>query len=186
MPKALPKPEYINPRGIPQAPFLGSIDEYASDLEEATALLRQLQEQLQKYQFMELATTNRAKNLQSKLPDLQKSLESSKFLKQQTEPFESQYALNDTLYAKAEIHPVKSVWLWLGANVMLEYPIDEALDTLQSKLDATNKGLEACHEDLEFLRENITTMEVNTARAINWQVAYRKKHPAAAAAVPKA
>ena len=46
MVKPLPQPESTNARGIPQAPFLGAVDEYASTEEEAAGLLGKLQEML--------------------------------------------------------------------------------------------------------------------------------------------
>ncbi|KAF5097926.1 hypothetical protein D0Z00_002223 [Geotrichum galactomycetum] len=91
------------------------------------------------------------------------------------EPFTTNYELNDTLYAKAAITPAKTVYLWLGANVMLEYSTTEAIELLQQRLKAANESLATCEEDLEFLKENITTMEVNTARVYNWDVQKRKE-----------
>jgi hypothetical protein len=39
---------------------------------------------------------------------------------------------------------------------MLAYPIPEAEALLESKLDVAKKSLEACEEDMDFLREQIT------------------------------
>jgi hypothetical protein len=41
---------------------------------------------------------------------------------------ETNFELNDTLYSRASISPtdMEEVYLWLGANVMLAYPLDEA------------------------------------------------------------
>jgi Prefoldin subunit len=44
---------------------------------------------------------------------------------------------------------------------MVEYPIDEAKSLLTEKLTTQETSLKQCQEDLEFLREQITTMEVN-------------------------
>lgn len=65
--------------------------------------------------------------------------------------------------------------LWLGANVMLEYPITEARDLLQSKLDTAKKTMGQVDEDLEFIRDQITTMEVNIARVYNYDVLLRRE-----------
>jgi len=72
------------------------------------------------------------------------------------EPIETTFELNDTLYAKAEIPPTDEVFLWLGANVMLAYPIPEAEELLQSKLSTAKTSLSNCEEDMDFLREQIT------------------------------
>lgn len=51
---------------------------------------------------------------------------------------------------------MEEVYLWLGANVMLAYPLDEAETMLAEKLSAAESSLANCEEDLEFLREQIT------------------------------
>ena len=66
------------------------------------------------------------------------------------------FELNDTLYAKALVPPTEEVYLWLGANVMLAYPIAEAEMLLEGKLSGARQTLDNCEEDLDFLREQIT------------------------------
>jgi hypothetical protein len=50
---------------------------------------------------------------------------------------------------------------------MLMYPLQEAVDLLTSKLNAAKKSMDETVEDLEFLREQSTVMEVNFARVHN-------------------
>lgn len=71
---------------------------------------------------------------------------------------DTNFELNDTLYARASIAPAdtEEVYLWLGANVMLSYPIAEAEDMLRDKVAAAERSLANCEEDLEFLREQVT------------------------------
>lgn len=52
--------------------------------------------------------------------------------------------------------PTDEVYIWLGANVMLAYPMDEAETLLVERLDKAKKSLVDCEEDAEFLREQIT------------------------------
>jgi hypothetical protein len=58
---------------------------------------------------------------------------------------------------------------------MLEYTISEALELLGSKLQSAKESQQICESDLEFLRENITIMEVNTARVYNYDVQKRRE-----------
>jgi hypothetical protein len=58
---------------------------------------------------------------------------------------------------------------------MLEYPLEEAISLLSAKLAGAEKSLAASKEDLDFLREQITIMEVNTARVHNWDVKRRRE-----------
>lgn len=113
-----------------------------------------------KYQFMEVNTQRRAAGLREKIPDIKKTLETVQFLQtrkpDESEPLETHFELNDTLYAKAKVAATDEVYLWLGANVMLAYPIADAETLLSEKLDAARTGLSGCEEDLDFLREQIT------------------------------
>lgn len=108
---------------------------------------------------MQQNTQRRAAGLKDKIPDIQKTLETVRFLKTRTddaEPLETTFELNDTLFAKAQVPPTDEVYLWLGANVMLAYPIPEAEELLSGKLATAKNSLATCEEDLDFLREQIT------------------------------
>ncbi|KAJ5608912.1 Prefoldin subunit 3 [Penicillium herquei] len=174
-----------NARGIPVAPFIDNVDEYVSSRAEVEGTLRRFQEMISKYQFMEVNSQKRGQGLREKIPDIKKTLEMVRFLKLRKESnpdtdIETNFELNDTLYARASISPAdtEEVYLWLGANVMLAYPLDEAENMLAEKLSAAETSLANCEEDLEFLREQITTLEVATARVYNWDVVQRRKEKA--------
>lgn len=57
---------------------------------------------------------------------------------------------------------------------MVEYPIPEAEEMLASRLKTAKDSLVTTETNLEFLREQITTMEVNIARIYNWSVMKRR------------
>jgi prefoldin subunit 5 len=167
-----------NPRGIPKAPFVDRVEDYVTDRSEVESTINSFKEMISKYQFMQANTQRRAAGLKDKIPDIQKTLETVRFLKTRgddAEPMETTFELNDTLFAKAEVPPTDEVYLWLGANVMLAYPIPEAVELLSSKLSTAKASLLTCEEDLDFLREQITTLEVAFARVYNWDVAQRRK-----------
>lgn len=73
-----------------------------------------------------------------------------------SDPLEATFELNDTLYSKANISASEDVYLWLGANVMLSYPVGEAEELLEQKLSAAQQSRANCEDDLDFLREQIT------------------------------
>lgn len=173
-------------RGIPAAPFVTDVAEFIGGADQdVMPTLQKFQEALSKYKFMEMSTTQRRKGLEQKIPDIAKTLQMVEFLrsrKEAPEPTELTFELNDTLYARATLDPIDKVHLWLGvriprspqANVMLSYDIDEAIELLTDKLATARKNLEMAHADLGFLRDQITTMEVNTARVHNWDVKRRR------------
>ncbi|KAK2809013.1 peptide chain release factor 1 [Emmonsiellopsis sp. PD_5] len=173
-------PSTTNPRGIPVAPFVDNVADYVSSRADVEPTLRSFQEMISKYQFMELNTQRRGQGLKDKIPDIRKTLETVRFLKGRRKsdtPLPTTFELNDTLFSRATVSPkdTEEVFLWLGANVMLAYPIDEAEELLSEKLRAAEASFNNCEEDLEFLREQITTLEVATARVYNWDVVQKRK-----------
>ncbi|KAI9300509.1 Prefoldin subunit-domain-containing protein [Cunninghamella echinulata] len=166
-----------NPRGIPRSPFVERVEDYVSDAEPAELVLKKFQEAISKYKFMEMNLLQRRKILEEKIPEIEKTIAMVSFLTEKKEEQESvltDFELNDTLFAQAKIEPNGTVYLWLGANVMLEYTYEEATDLLTSKLNTAQTSLKNTIEDLSFLRDQITTMEVNTARVYNWDVKQRR------------
>jgi len=108
---------------------------------------------------MQQNTQRRAAGLRDKIPDIHKTLETVRFLATRnasSAPLETTFELNDTLFAKAAVPHTDEVYLWLGANVMLSYPMGEAEELLSGKLDVAKRSLGSCEEDAEFLREQIT------------------------------
>ena len=184
-----PRPKNTNPRGIPEAPFIELVDAIIKDPEnEFQPMMSQFQQRLQQYKYMELSKQQQLADVNQKIPDIEKNLEVINYIKEskasddeeKEENLTFNYELNDTLYNKAtvDVNKLDSVYLWLGAEVMLEYPLDEAIDLLNERLIKNQEQNAIVEEDLEFLRENITTMEVNTARLYNWDVERRKKEQA--------
>ncbi|KAM4057887.1 prefoldin subunit [Hirsutella rhossiliensis] len=170
-----------NPRGIPHAPFVDKVEDYVAARQDVEPTLRSFQEMISKYQFMEMNLQRRMAGLKEKIPDIQKTLDTVQFLKSrkdETDPIQTTFELNETLYAQANVPPTDEVYIWLGANVMLSYPIEEAETLLRSKLATAKASLTNCEEDLDFLREQITTMEVATARVYNWEVVQKRKDKA--------
>ena len=128
--------------------------------------------------MMEISLNNKRMRMQSKLEDLNKSIASVEGLKlNPTSTF--QFELNDTLYTKARLpetqNQLETIHLWLGANVMLSYPVEEGLVLLREKKEEAEGIVKKCEEDLLYVRDQITTMEVNTARVYNLLVQSVKK-----------
>ncbi|KAF4589258.1 prefoldin subunit 3 [Ophiocordyceps camponoti-floridani] len=174
-------PAPTNPRGIPYAPFVDQVEDYVATRQDVEPTLQSFQEMISKYQFMDMNLQRRMAGLKEKLPDIQKTLDAVRFLKarkDESDPIETTFELSDTLYAQAKVPPTDEVYIWLGANVMLSYPIEEAETLLRSKLATAKSSLSNCEEDLDFLREQITTMEVAIARVYNWEVVQKRKEKA--------
>lgn len=143
----------------------------------ATAVIKRLDEQHQKYRFMELNLTQKKRRLKKQIPDIKSSLDVLKLVKSKQDSNEemiTNYMLSDQVFSDAKIAPTGQICLWLGANVMLEYSLEEAKELLTKNLDTATKNLTQIDVDLDYLRDQITTTEVNMARVYNWDVKRRQ------------
>lgn len=89
------------------------------------------------------------------IPDLERSVDMVKVLKKQKNNdsgFETQFLLSEQVFMKAFVPPTDKVCLWLGANVMLEYTLVDAMDLLQKNIETAKKNLGCVENDLDFLR----------------------------------
>ena len=137
-------------------------------------VLKSLDEQHSKYKFMEWNIIARKRRLRQQIPDLVKSLEMIQILKNQENDLDTQILLSEQVFVKTVVPPTKNVCLWLGANVMLEYPLDEAEELLKQNKNSATVNLKCLEHDQEFLRDQITTTEVNMARVHNFDVKKRQ------------
>lgn len=59
-------------------------------------------------------------------------------LKEASEDIQTTFLLSDDVYAKARVPPTENVCLWLGANVMLEYSLEDAVELLTNNLTSSH------------------------------------------------
>ena len=140
-------------------------------------VLKKFDENHSKYKFMEYNLVNKRRRLKEQIPDLENSLEMIDKLQKQKAigaEMETRFILSDQVYAKAVVPPTDKVNLWLGANVMLEYSLDDAQQLLTKNIEAAKRNLSHIDHDLDFVRDQFTTTEVNMARVYNWDVKRRQ------------
>jgi uncharacterized protein YdcH (DUF465 family) len=58
---------------------------------------------------------------------------------------------------------------------MLSYPIPTAVTLLTQRLESAETNFTQLVSDMEWLKEQITVMEVNVARVYNWDVKNRRE-----------
>jgi prefoldin subunit 5 len=124
-----------------------------------------------KYNYMFESMLVQKRALLRKMPDIQQAVEVVSFLrrrKEGSEPTLAHFPLTDNCYGSAVVPPTDTVCLWLGANVMLEYSISEAESLLRSSSDSAYETMRKLDENLAFIRDQITTTEVNNARVHNF------------------
>nr|XP_039261821.1 prefoldin subunit 3-like [Styela clava] len=165
--------------GIPEAEFVEDVDKFMAEEPDSSAqgALKKLEERYQKYKMMEMSLNHKKEKLKNQIPEIKTTLDIVKHLndiKDKDESMETHFLLSGSLRAKATIPPTKDVCLWLGANVMLNYSVEDAYDLLNNNLKTAVKNLDSVNDDLDYLRDQCTTTEVSMARVYNWDVLKRK------------
>jgi len=169
-------------RGIPAAAFVEDVQTYLSQLGlDVNSALAFLQERLQQYRLVEMKLLAQQRDLQAKIPDIEKCLDVVATLlakKGAGEALIADFEVSEGIYSRACIEDTDSVCLWLGANVMLEYSCEEATTLLQNNLENARDSLEVLVADLQFLRDQVTVTQVTIARVYNWDVHQRRTRQA--------
>ena len=170
-----------NSRGVPTMNFIENVDDWI-DKYTSEKLLSYINQYLNKYKFMEAQIVKSNEGLNVKVPDIEKCLETIEYLekKEKDKPINVDYMVSNNLWAKAEVNIPDSVFLWLGANVMCEYKMDEAKTLLNQNLQNAKNQIKKNNNDLEFIKDQMTVCEVNIARVYNEtvrrnQIAKQKK-----------
>mmetsp|Transcript_19069 Transcript_19069/g.38529 ORF Transcript_19069/g.38529 Transcript_19069/m.38529 type:complete len:319 (-) Transcript_19069:107-1063(-) len=166
-------------RGIPEAIFIENVEELCST-RKPTDVVARLQDLYSKYQYMQSSIVAQRSGLKTKLPDIASALETVNHLIAKREAAadgeaEYTYQLAENIYAKASATATNCVCLWLGANCMLEYSLEEAKELLTNNETNAKTMLANLEEDMAFLRDQLTTTEVNIARCHNFGVKVRQK-----------
>lgn len=172
-----------NARGIPEAVFIENVELFCSTRPSAEVVAK-LQELYSKYQYMQSSLLSQRGGLRGKLPGIVSALEMVRHLIERRDKaaagegeaeVDYTYQLSENLWTKATVPTTNVVCLWLGANVMLEYTLDEALELLTTNESNARTTLKSVEEDMAFLRDQLTTTEVNIARVHNYTVKLRQK-----------
>eukprot|EP00301_Raphidiophrys_heterophryoidea_P011459 c17572_g1_i1.p1 GENE.c17572_g1_i1~~c17572_g1_i1.p1 ORF type:complete len:203 (+),score=59.23 c17572_g1_i1:1-609(+) len=166
-------------RGIPEAEFIEDLASYLKKYDgNSDSALKQLNEMYGKYKFLESNMIGQKAALLHKLPDIITTLTIVKKLQKtqdEGEALKSRYLLSDNCFANADIDPDNTVCLWLGANIMVEYSYAEAISLLEEQKVNCETSLEELTESCLFVRDQITTTEVNIARVYNFDVLQRRQ-----------
>ncbi|GMM43141.1 hypothetical protein FOG51_01608 [Hanseniaspora uvarum] len=185
MSTAKPDLKDVNPRGIPKALFIDLNDtKITSNLELTVA---NVQQNLQKYEYMLKSKDQQLKSITDITKDIKTNSKVIDTLIAQNaddsddedgEFQDIQYELEDGLFAFASI-PKKSttntVSLWLGSGILMEFTYEEAQQILSEKSAVYTNKINEIMEDIEFLREQITTLQVNMSKVYNYSILQKRK-----------
>ncbi|CAI5438013.1 unnamed protein product [Caenorhabditis angaria] len=162
-------------RGIPKSDLIEDVGSWLKNkslsIEEAEVVVR---EQYGKYKYVESSMTAQKSRMMEKIPEFKNSLSILDVLiakKEKNESFETTFLLSDDVYSKAVVPKPDKVSIWLGANVMVEFELDNAKQLLEKNRASVQKVIDELTSELEFVKDQITTTEVNMSHLVNYRVA---------------
>lgn len=159
----------------------------------APALIEKLSSLSDKYRFFEERLLKGKQSLEEKILEVKRAITAVSALAERAKregdnarPIETHFELSDGIYARASIPPSTSVCLWLGANVMVEYSHDEALQLLNSNLKSAQENYSQTCKDIVYLRDQLNTTDVNLSRVYNHHVQAVRASGGSSSSVPGA
>ncbi|EME26977.1 prefoldin subunit 3 [Galdieria sulphuraria] len=160
---------------VPAAKFLEDIDKVVEEHGGISIVFQALEQLYTRYKILDSSLSRQKRSFQEKIPDLTNALQVVRWLQssgdgEQKEPMETTFELADNVYSTAWVKNPQVVYLWLGANVMVEYSFEEAESLLKENLDGARDKIQQLEKDLAFLREQMTTTEVNISRVYTAQL----------------
>ncbi|CAL5219403.1 g1228 [Coccomyxa viridis] len=161
---------------VPKAEFISDVGAFLEG-RTADAALQELEENYKKYKYIEQELRQSRVRLMTKVPEIAKALSAVELLIQKQEADEEvtlDFSLSEQVYAKAKVKDVTSVGLWLGADVMLDYPLEDAKQLLSTNLENAKRNLENNTRELEVLKDFTTITEVSIARVYNHDLMRKK------------
>eukprot|EP00891_Asterochloris_glomerata_P000439 jgi/Astpho2/439/Aster-03487 len=164
-------------QSVPIAKFIGNVDKYLEGRTPESAI-KALDADYRQYRLLENQLLQKRARLVGKLPEIQKAKNAVEMLTKKAADQEEavvDFPLSNTVFAKAKVPPAKHVNLWLGANVMLEYDLEEADSLLKDNVASCKEALDTNKRDLALIKDCITTTEVSLARVYNYDVAQKRK-----------
>lgn len=140
-------------------------------------MIEKLSSLSQKYRYFEDKLSKSRDSLEQKIAEVQRALKAVKALQEKStrsgdnaKDILTNFEVSDGIFIRAVIPPTKTVCLWLGANVMVEYSHKEAIDLLAKNLASAETNLKETCAEINYLRDQLNTTDVNLSRVYNFHV----------------
>jgi len=167
-----------NGSSLPESEFIEDVGAFIGS-KSADDVIGELNEKFRRFKLEEARLLQRRIYNLNKLPEIERTLEIVNMLTEKQgsqERVTVDFELSESVYARADFEMSDRVNLWLGAGVMVEYPIEEAKTVLENSLSKCKMNLEETKKELDLAKDRVTTTEVSIARVYNYDVEQRRKH----------
>lgn len=152
---------------IPAAVFIDDVERFCAQ-NGAEETLRALSEAYNSFRMTLAQFARYLDGMEAKVPEIEKGLELIAHLRAAgAEPLHAQFPLVEGVFATARVADRSALFLWLGANLLVEYSLEEAEALLAGNLATARRNIETYRADIEYLKDQQTVVEVNMSRVHN-------------------
>ncbi len=162
---------------LPTAIFIESMDAFCKEygIENVAEAVTSA---YNRFKFTETQFQKYRSSMSNKLPEIEKAIELISHLhSSEQKEIKTKFALTEGVFVEAVSERNDKICLWLGANTMVEYSYEEALNLLRKNYENAKRNVDTYTADLEFIKDQITMIEVNLARLHNHKVKMNKANP---------
>jgi prefoldin subunit 5 len=168
----------------PQSLLENPADLVQSSPRGAAPFLERLETQIRLRRAVEARLCARLETLDSKAAELETALRTLDVLQGGIAPdqmladeVDVRFELCDGVHVRASVdyRSLKTVFLWLGAKTMVEFSLEEAKSLLERNLRLAQKTTKEVRNQLNTIRAEVVTAEVNMSRLYNAEVELRRK-----------
>uniref|UniRef100_A0AC35FJ39 Prefoldin subunit 3 n=1 Tax=Panagrolaimus sp. PS1159 TaxID=55785 RepID=A0AC35FJ39_9BILA len=161
--------------------FKTDVEEYLKEnklsIEEAQ---QRVNTNLRKYKVVEQNLTAQKEKIEENEPEFAVGRELLAKMKEALEdenyewPMEIQYPLAEQIYAKAYVDKFETLTIVLGTGSFADITIEEADKMFTKNLNDINRLTSQLAEEIDFIKDQVTTSEVNVAHLYNYNVNLKK------------
>ena len=128
-------------------------------------VINHLQNLLNMAQKQEGFIVSTLSELTEKKRELEKDIEVIADLKAQ-KTLKTKFMLADSLFAEATVEPLQNVNIWLSNTLLVEYPLDEAIEMLKERQLEVDKKRTQASDSRTIIKKYITTIQVSNLQLI--------------------
>ncbi|KAK0425138.1 hypothetical protein QR680_009054 [Steinernema hermaphroditum] len=170
----------VGSMSVPQITPLENVDEYVKEFENYSKASAKIENDYRTIKMVQSNLMTVRERIVESLPDLQNNLKMLEVLKDRQDndkSFSTSFLLSDQVYTDARVKKVQGVYLWLGAGIMAEFPIVKATEFIKEKIAELTTKASDLGEELDIIKQRLTTCEVNMANVYNYGVRMRQQLP---------
>ncbi|KAL7715804.1 Prefoldin subunit 3 [Entamoeba marina] len=149
-------------------PVIEDVPAYVKEKGGIEQAVKSFEDTYKNLKFFENVVEQRKESMANKIAETESTLKYVNLLESKTDSsVETKFEISSGLYLPVKINKPKTVNLWIGANVMLEYSFEDAKTMLNENLSKARENISKLDIDTEHLTNEIKKMEALISKVVD-------------------